>query len=248
MYVENIENILYNDYSPVPIKNFEYNILKSKLLYMTSQEVGNILPRIISRISKYGQKESVFDHEFEIEKGLIVHIKSYHIYAEQALISAVSASDVYFKDKLSYEITKDKIVLKKFSEKQIDVKRILDIGLNLSYDIGKLITEKEDFQSVEYIQKEYKKAFDFDPFDDTELKELRKIFAIRHLIIHRAGIVDHKFIRDTGLDYKIGESFIISLDEILDMINFMEKTIIELDQKIDNRYKKRKSMLNSKVL
>ena len=198
-----------------PIQNFGFNILKAKLLHLTAKNVGSIWKNMFEKMQ--GEKLA--------EAGLAL----YYVYTEQALVSAVSASEVYFKDTLAYAIQNNKRLLNHYAGKEIKVKRILEIDMDLSENIGMLIVEKMNFQNLDNVQNEYKKLFGFEPFTNEELNELKKIFAIRHAIVHKSGIVDHLFISKTGLDYKVGNRLFFERDEILQMIEFIEKIVTKVD-------------------
>jgi hypothetical protein len=204
-----------------PIQNFGFNILKSKLLHLTAENLGSIWQTMFEKMQ--GEKLA--------EAGLAL----YYVYTEQALVSAVSASEVYFKDTLAYAIQNNKRLLNHYAYKEIKVKRILEIDMDLSENIGMLIVEKMNFQNLDNVQNEYKKLFGFEPLDNEELNELKKIFAIRHAIVHKSGIVDHLFISKTGLDYKVGNRLFFKRDEILQMIEFIEKIVTKIDSVLDKK-------------
>ena len=204
-----------------PIQNFEFNILKAKLLHSTAQDVGSIWQNMSEKIQ--GEKLA--------EAGLAL----YFVYTEQALVSAVSASEVYFKDTLAYAIQNNKRLLNRYADKEIKVKRILEIDMDLSENIGMLIVEKMNFQNLDSVKNEYKKLFGFEPFANEELNELKKIFAIRHVIVHKSGIVDHLFISKTGLDYEVGSKLFFERDKILQMIEFIEKIVIKIDSVLNKK-------------
>ena len=204
-----------------PIQNFEFNILKAKLLHSTAQDVGSIWKNMAGKMQ--GEKLA--------EAGLAL----YYVYTEQALVSAVSASEVYFKDRLAYAIQNDKRLLNRLMDKEIRVKRILDTGLDLSDNIGMLIMEKMNFQNLDNVKNEYKKLFGFEPFTSEELKKLKEIFAIRHAIVHKSGIADHLFISETRLDYEVGSRLFFKRDEILQMIVFIEKIVTRIDSVLNKK-------------
>jgi hypothetical protein len=204
-----------------PIQNFGFNILKAKLLHSTAEDLSSIWHNMFEKMQ--GEKLA--------EAGLAL----YYVYTEQALVSAVSASEVYFKDMLAYAIQNDKRLLNRFLDKEIKVKRILDAGLDLSEDIGILIVENTNFQILDNVQKEYERVFGFEPFTKEELKKLKKIFAIRHAIVHKSGIADHLFISETGLDYKVGSRLFFKRDEILQMIEFIEKIVTKIDSTLNEK-------------
>lgn len=204
-----------------PIQNFGFNILKAKLLHSTAQDVGSIWKNMFGKMQ--GEKLA--------EAGLAL----YFVYTEQALVSAVSASEVYFKDTLAYAIQNNKRLLNRYADKEIKVKRILEIDMDLSENIGMLIVEKMNFQNLDNVQNEYKKLFGFEPFTNEELNELKKIFAIRHVIVHKSGIVDHLFISKTGLDYKVGNRLFFERNKILQMIEFIEEIVTKVDSMLTGK-------------
>lgn len=218
-----------------PIQNFEFNILKAKILHATAQEVSTLWPKIHKRIIEYeGPKDSSSSPD-ALSKLIETGSATYYVYTEQALVSAVSASEVYFKDRLTYAIQNDKRLLNRLMDREIKVKRLLDTGLDLSENIGMLIVEKMNFQNLDSVKNEYKKMFGFEPFDNEELNELKKIFAIRHAIVHKSGIADHLFISETGLNYEVGSRLFFKRDEILQMIEFIEKIVTKIDSMLNKK-------------
>jgi hypothetical protein len=240
------ENILELIFTPIEI--FEFDILKAKILYETSLEMESVLPKILIKIAENKKRKVAQDFQdflillidgiSDITKS---DIASYLVYTEQALVSAVTASEVYFRNKLLETIQKDTGILKSFSDKPIKIKigRILETDFNQTNDIGRLAVSGINFQDIYEVRKYYQNAFDprFELCSESELKELKNIFYIRHVIVHKAGIVDQKFISDTGLNYEIGKRHIFERNEIIKMINFLVDVITNLNLKIDNKLK-----------
>lgn len=209
-----------------PILNFEFNILKARALYETSQNVNLIWQKTLEK-KQYTDKR-------KIEIGFAL----YYVYTEQALVSAVSATEVYFSDRLAYEIQNDTRLINRFMDKEIKLKRIINMGLDLSENIGNLIVEKMNFQILDNVQSEYKRLFGFELFTQDELKKLKEIFAIRHLIVHKSGIVDHLFISETGLDYQLGDRLFFEREETLQNIDFIENIVTKIDSRLDEKMNK----------
>jgi hypothetical protein len=207
--------------SSIPIQNFGFNILKAKALHETSKNVNTIWQKTLEK------------KRYSDEKLVEIGFALYYVYTEQALVSAVSAAEVYFKDRLAHAIQNDNRLLRRFMDKEIKLKRIFDMGLDLSENIGILIVEKMNFQILDNIQNEYKRLFGFEPFTQDELEKLKEIFSIRHVIVHKSGIVDHLFISETGLDYQVGDILFFEREEILQKIEFIEKIVTEIDSKLN---------------
>lgn len=235
------------DLYKTPIQKFEFNISKSRILYGTAQELKDIWPKIAGVIQK---PDTHINYDIVyLPESLISFFKygaaSYFVYTEQALVSAVSAAEIYFRDKLESEFQKDKRILRIFGDRKIDLRRILDIWSDLNA-ICKLVIEKEDFQNIDDVQRLYKNVFGFEPLKDKEKRELDKIFIIGRYLGHRGGIVDYEFVQkfldykllDFELYYKIGKRIWLERDQILLIINFIEKIIMELEKMIEHRNRK----------
>ena len=207
--------------SSIPIQNFEFNILKAKALYETSKNVNIIWQKTLE------------GKQYSDEKSVEIGFALYYVYTEQALVSAVSATEVYFKDRLAHAILNDARLLNHFIEREIKVKRIIDMGLDLSENIGILIVEKMSFQILDNVQREYKRLFGFEPLTEEELNILKEIFAIRHVIVHKSGIVDHLFISETGLNYQVGNRLFFEREQIMQMIEFIENIVKKIDSKLN---------------
>jgi hypothetical protein len=222
-----------------PIDNFQANILKSMVLYATSKNISEIWTKIATTIDQ--EKGRSFNDDFfsmiellftSVETGM----SAYFVYTEQALVSSVSSMEVYFKDRLIASINKDKRLLLPFSEKQISVGRIVDYELDLESNISKLIVERMNLQDLEEVRKNYKKIYGFYPFTKEQLERLEFIFNSRHIIIHNSGFVDHE-ISYKKKSFFSGQRIYFERKEIIDMIQFINKLIIELDSKIESKYK-----------
>lgn len=84
--------------------------------------------------------------------------------------------------------------------------RHLSVGLaakhnfDLRHCLGTLLEVKFDFSSVSGIQKAYEAAFGKSKrLEEVMRPELRELEQVRHLIVHRGGISDEKFIKVTKL-------------------------------------------------
>ena len=222
-----------------PIQNFKANILKSMVLYVTSKNISEIWPKIDAILNK--EKGKIFDDGFfsiieTLLNSLETGVSAYFVYTEQALVSAVSAMEVYFKDRLIASINRDKRLLNPFSEKQVSVGRIIDFQLELDPNIGGLIVEKLNLQDLEEVRKNYKKIYGFYPFTKNELDRLEFIFNSRHIIIHNSGFVDRE-ISYKNKSFSPGQRIFFDRKEIIDMIRFINELIIGLDSKIELKYK-----------
>jgi len=83
------------------------------------------------------------------------------------------------------------------SRRHIDVGLAARYGFDLRRSLGTILRPKFDFSSFEGVMVAYKKAFgtcgELENFSDV-LKELEQL---RHLIVHRGGVADSKFVKIT---------------------------------------------------
>ncbi len=90
--------------------------------------------------------------------------------------------------------------------------------------------------SVKGFIKENKQIRDLRIIDDTKQEEIEKILQIRHLYSHRNGIVDDKFIKFFPTGFTVNTEHQLSVDEILDKIEYLANIVNELDKQAINKY------------
>lgn len=241
---------VFSKYPFNPIEKFEFNILKSKILFETSQEIARVLDIILEKLTP-----NIYNIDFVSESFTQIITKiiltgganglmTYLAYTEQSLVSAITASEIYFRDKIEYETQKNSKSLLSFGERKIEVKRIIEIELDPK-SISRLVFENDNFQDLDIVRKLFRNCYgsNFDPFKHLDLNELKKIFLIRHIIVHKGGIIDHQFIKEFGtnklLDFEInlsvGNRLILERNQISSLINFIETSILNLEHIIENK-------------
>ena len=127
------------DKSFTPFQNFKSNILKSKILIYTAQEIKDVWPKIHNHLSDFNINDkstnwkTFLDELFSYAQ---TGLTSYYVYTEQALVTAITAMESYFINKLAYLIQNDPRLINRFLEKNIKLKRLVDYKLNISDNIG----------------------------------------------------------------------------------------------------------------
>ncbi|HEX8773642.1 MAG TPA: hypothetical protein VF735_08515 [Pyrinomonadaceae bacterium] len=93
-------------------------------------------------------------------------------------------------------------------DRRFSVDDIARYGFDLREHMGDLLKEKFKFSILEGIQNAYLAAFG--NFKDIETvfigKDLCELEATRHLILHRSGVVDKKFIRKINTSLNLGDN------------------------------------------
>ncbi len=100
--------------------------------------------------------------------------------------------------------------------KNIQVGLIARYGFDLRNHLGSLLSSKVKFSDVSGIHKAYVAAYENPDtfgaiFDRDELRFLEKC---RHLIAHRAGIIDEKFKKETSSVQEVGEVLVLDANKV----------------------------------
>jgi hypothetical protein len=107
------------------------------------------------------------------------------------------------------------------SSKQISVGLLAKHDFDLRGKIGTILAEKYDFTGVEGMRQAYSAAFGKQAtieaaFSSDRLSELE---AVRHLVAHRAGVVDEEFLRRTKRGDSIGQPVALGGTILPDLVN-----------------------------
>jgi hypothetical protein len=102
------------------------------------------------------------------------------------------------------------------SGKSISVGLLARHGFDLRCSLGSLLAAKFDFTGVRGIKDAYFAAFGKSARLESILSnaELEKLEAIRHLIVHRAGIIDEEFKRRVQMDVVEGEMLVLDDESV----------------------------------
>lgn len=121
------------------------------------------------------------------------------------------------------------------SRRQIDVGLAARHGFDLRKCLGTVLKSKFDFSSFEGIQTAYKQAFGTSELDDhQELKELEQV---RHLIVHRGGITDEKFLRITKLKARRGAPLPLKTPQVCGYVINVTLGCVALLEGVDNWFR-----------
>ena len=155
---------------------------------------------------------------------------------EQALVVAVSAFEVYLKEIVVSVVTLNKSVRERFHEE-------ISIGLSLT----KLQEYKEDAKRTQgeivadlvkletrRIKSLLKRLIGNENIfgDLTTERKVRKIFEKRHIIIHRAGLIDPKFKKVTRYKGAIDRQIVISRRYVLRSIAILTELVDRVEASI----------------
>lgn len=90
---------------------------------------------------------------------------------------------------------------------------------DLRNHIGEILKPKIDFSDVRQVRKAYEAVFGVGAIPESlKCKNLTVLEKTRHLIVHRAGIVDERYNDLTNQDFSLGESLPLNASFITDLV------------------------------
>ena len=150
------------------------------------------------------------------------------IYSQMCVLAVSSLEAIlkdYFVDSFN-DKTDINIENKKLNEIKVTIRDIIDNELNFDNKLGALILERDkpNFQDLKSILNNFKSYFNKEIELEGDLqKKLCFYLEIRHLLVHKGGVVDKKFINSTKVldanikNYEVGDTVEIKSSDWVDM-------------------------------
>ena len=203
--------------------------LEEKLASLSEEQITEAVNELEE---KYGPKIK------ELEKILLQLILAVdHVLLEQALVTSVTALEVFVHDVTVEATAKNVFLQKRFTTQlhsNLNYKTIIDSNRKLNCAIGLVVADSYDFYKPDSLRKHIstlvgKKT----PLSNqADLKRLKMIFNYRHLIIHRAGLVDKKFVQLTGYKGHIGSPVKLKQHFVEDSLNFVTQIACNIQSEL----------------
>lgn len=135
-------------------------------------------------------------------------------------------------------LTNDPIAKRRFELGKVPIEVLASHGYDLSKNMGTILAEQQDLSDLNSIKAIYEALFPSDSKLKTalDIKDLRILSLRRNLVVHRRGIVDEAYIRQTGCSQKTGERLIVTPDDLYRHIETIIKvgnSIITASAKVD---------------
>jgi hypothetical protein len=108
------------------------------------------------------------------------------------------------------------------SRKAVPIGLLARHGFNISKCVGTILGEKFDFSGVSGIRVAYRAAFGTDcPVLEAPLRDrdLCRLEATRHLIVHRGGVIDQEYSDRVQTDAAIGDFLTLSTESFQSLVN-----------------------------
>jgi len=101
-------------------------------------------------------------------------------------------------------------------QSKFTLEELATAGFDLSSSLGSLFTSQQDFSDIRTIKAVMLPALNAEPDVEAALgnKVLWMLCQQRHLIVHRRGAVDARYLEATGEKRKIGERLVIKPDDL----------------------------------
>ena len=155
--------------------------------------------------------------------------EQFSVIYSQMCVLAVSSVEAILKDYF-VDSFNDKTDLnmknKKLDEVKVTIRDIIDNELNFDNKLGSLILERDkpNFQDLKSILSNFKNYFNKEIKLESDLrKKLCFYLEIRHLLVHKGGVVDKKFVNSTKVldanikNYEVGDTVEIKSPDWIDM-------------------------------
>jgi hypothetical protein len=163
--------------------------------------------------------------QFErIMKQLLLAIEN--VLLEQAIVTAVTALEVYVHDVTVEAVARNVFMQKRFTTQlhaKLDYKAVLNSNRDLGLSLGRVAAGSYEYHNskslVRHMGTLLGKRNPLTTKDDSSRFET--ILAYRHLIVHRAGIVDRTFAVQTGYKGRQGKPVRLSRQFVKQTLDFM---------------------------
>ncbi len=152
----------------------------------------------------------------------------------QSLVSIWGAFEVLVSDlfvillnthpRKTAKLLSDERTKKYYQQKDIAT-ALVEYEYNLSDKMGTVLLEQRKLDDVNTIRSVYDILLDHNPQITISLSDekLWMLYQYRNLIVHRAAIIDSKFIANTGVKVSIGSDLIIKPDEVVSYLEFVTR-------------------------
>ncbi len=222
-------------------ENNEYvTILKSRLEKIEKLESTPMIMRdqavqCLRTVLKKSQLKHNDRNIIENKINLLENIKEesmkeqFSVIYSQMCVLAVSSLEAILKDYFvdSFNNKRDiNMENKRLNEIKVTIRDIIDNKLNFDNKLGSLILERDkpNFQDLKSILSNFKNYFNKEiELEGNLKKKLCFYLEIRHLLVHKGGVVDKKFINSTKVldanikNYKVGDVVEIKSSDWTDM-------------------------------
>jgi hypothetical protein len=164
---------------------------------------------------------------------------------QEAVVIVVSSFETYLKDTIVSLVTKNRSVEDKFFKElkdSLNYNKLRESGYDWENLLGHLVVENFNFYDAQQIDKLYTRILKIDSIfrNKSVKKRIQNFIKLRHLIVHKSGIVDNKFKNDTQTKVPLNVPYQVEKKYVLDMISSISKVVENIEKNIrENEFSKK---------
>lgn len=164
---------------------------------------------------------------------------------QEAVVIVVSSFETYLKDTIVSLVTKNRSVEDKFFNElkdSLNYNKLRESGYDWENLLGHLVVENFNFYDAQQIDKLYTRILKIDSIfrNKSVKKRIQNFIKLRHLIVHKSGIVDNKFKNDTQTKVPLNVPYPVEKKYVLDMISSISKVVENIEKNIrENEFSKK---------
>lgn len=122
----------------------------------------------------------------------------------------------------------DPSVQKLIGSKALSISDLSDFGFDLTRSMGNIVFSKAKFDSFHPMKKVFKILFDNPKLQLAFGPQLYELNQNRHLIVHRRGIVDTEYLKNTGKELEPGKRLYLTGKDTAKCLFAVQKAIIAI--------------------
>ncbi len=150
-------------------------------------------------------------------------VKESPLYPE-AVVSGVTTFETFLKDSIVSLVSEHPEIEKRFTpelKEWVTYDKLKEFDYDREKTIGLIVADKINFYDMEEVDEYFRRAFGkkdvkrWSIFPSKKSRQkIQNYIYLRHLIVHKGGIVDSKFKKNTHCKEEIGEEYVIESDYI----------------------------------
>ncbi len=160
----------------------------------------------------------------------------------EAVVSSVIGFETFLKSSIVYLVAEFREIEERFTpelDKGLSYNKIKEFDYERDKVLGYVVADTISFFDLDAVNKAFRNAFGtgtekgWSIFSSKDAKqELQRFIRIRHLVVHRGGVVDSRFKKDTNCSEEIGEEYKIEGEYIEKMMKEMFHVASKIDEQI----------------
>jgi len=235
-YLDILNNVIYRQILGVPFE---------EITELMEPPIEDAIQKRVESISKEEMEEKAKEAARLLEpfldevKVLLedIDLLRKKVLVEQAVVSAVTALEVYCSDAVSSAVELNGFVEKRFHPELSEKFRYEHLAAE-EYEgrkaLGTVAASLYKFSDVESLSNHFKRLLGKDllPYNSPQRLGLKLMIDYRNLIVHQSGIVDEEFVSKTGYKGKKGETVVLTREMVEEWMRLVNNLAEGIDMEI----------------